>query len=319
MKTIGFPIPKKENESRRAIIPADVALLQHPDALTFERGYGEVLGYPDGDYLDAGASISTFDQLFECEVICNPKNPLPHEFDLFRDSQTLFGWIHAVQGKEMTDFLVRKQMTAIAWEDMFDKGLHVFWKNNEISGYAAIVHSFMLWGRIPNECKVAIIGRGNVARGALRALSAFGSDIFVYDRKSVGRLRTEIDHYDVVVNAVLWDVFRDDHLIYKEDLARMKPGSMIVDVSCDDHMGVETTHATTIEEPIYLIDGILHYAVDHTPALFYKSATESISKALMPFLDDLILERKNTILEEATIIRNGEIIDERVKKFQNRM
>lgn len=283
-----------------------------------KKNYGEALGYSDEDYINVGANTIPFEALFDCEIICNPKNPLAQEYGHFKQGQTLFGWIHAVQGKEMTDFLVQKNMTAIAWEDMFDRGLHIFWKNNEISGYAAIVHSFMHWGRIPFECKVAIIGRGNVARGALRALSAFGADVFVYDRKSVARLRSELDQYDVIVNAVLWDVFRDDHLIYKEDLNLMKPGSMIVDVSCDDHMGIETTHATTIENPTYTLDGILHYAVDHTPALFFKSATESISAALRPFLDDLILDNHNSILEQATIIRDGKIIDERVIKYQNR-
>jgi len=318
MKTNGFPIPQKENEKRRALIPDDVRKLQRPEALYFEKNYGEPLGYSDEDYVNAGANIAPFEALFDCDIICNPKNPIAQEYQYFKQGQTLFGWIHAVQGKEISDFLIQKDMTAIAWEDMFDRGLHVFWKNNEISGYAAIIHSFMLWGRIPSECKVGIIGRGNVARGAIRALSAFGANVFVYDRHSVSRLRSELGQYDVIVNAVLWDVFRDDHLIYREDLTHMKPGSMIVDVSCDDHMGIETSHATTIEAPTFIVDGIFHYAVDHTPTLFYKSATESISKALWPFIDDLVMGKHNPILEQATIIRNGKIIDERITRYQNR-
>jgi N5-(carboxyethyl)ornithine synthase len=98
----------------------------------------------------------------------------------------------------------------------------------------------------------------------------------------------------------------------------MKPGAMIIDISCDDYMGIETSHSTTIENPIYIVDGILHYAVDHTPALLYKTATESISAALRPFLNDLIEGNFNPVLEKATIIKNGAILDDRITCFQRR-
>ena len=93
---------------------------------------------------------------------------------------------------------------------------------------------------------------------------------------------------------------------------------MIFDISCDDYMGIETSRATTIEALTYVVDGILHYVVDHTPALLYKSATESISAALRPFLDDLIEGNCNPVLEKATIIKHGVIIDDRISRFQGR-
>ena len=87
----------------------------------------------------------------------------------------------------------------------------------------------------------------------------------------------------MIVNGVLWDVFRDDHLVYDEDLEKMKPGSMIVDISCDPHMGIESSRATTITEPVYWHKGILHYAVDHTPTLFFRSVSQSISREVVAF------------------------------------
>lgn len=128
----------------------------------------------------------------------------------------------------------------------------------------------------------------------------------------------EIWQFDIVINAVLWDVFRTDHLIYRSDLENMKPGSMIIDISCDDGMGVETSHATTIQDPVYLLDGVIHYSVDHTPALFYKSASESISAALYPFIDFIVEERYNPVLESAMCMKNGIILDDRIIRFQKR-
>ncbi len=318
MNTIGFSIPRKESEKRRAILPTDVAKLRHPESIFVEEGYGNVFGIADEEYRKLGVHVVPYAELFQHPIICNPKNPTPEEYPFFRNMQTLFGWIHAVQGRNVTDWLVNTKMTAIAWEDMFEEGLHTFWANNETSGYAAVMHSFLIFGRVPRECNVALVGRGNVARGALKILAELGAQVTVYDRKTVHRLRREVGSYDVVINAVLWDVFRTDHIVYREDLKSMKPGAMIVDISCDDGMGIETSHSTTIENPTYVVDGILHYAVDHTPALLYKTATESISAALRPFLDDLIEGNFNPILEKATVVKHGDIVDERITRFQRR-
>lgn len=318
MNTIGFIIPRMENEKRRAILPADVAKLKHPDAIFIEKGYGNVLGIDDGEYEKLGVNVVPYAEVYQQNIVCNPKNPAPEEYPFFQNGQTLFGWIHAVQGREITDLLLHRDMTAIAWEDMFDGKKHTFWKNNEIAGYAAVHHSMLIFGRDLRECNVAVIGRGNIARGAQQALTELGAKITVYNRDTVHQLRDEVGAYDVVVNAVLWDVFRTDHILYREDLKSMKPGAMIVDVSCDDYMGIETSHSTSIEEPTFVLDGILHYAVDHTPALLYKTATESISAALRPFLDDLIEGNPNPILGEATIIKDGRILDDRITRFQQR-
>lgn len=317
MKTIGFPISHKENENRRAMVPEDVKKISHPEMLYFQKGYGEALGISDKEYLNSGANVETRSSILEKNIICDPKVG-DAEYLEFLHNQTVFGWIHAVQNKEITDKLVENSLSAYAWEDMFEKGRHIFWRNNELAGEAAVMHAFQCYGRMPYETKVAVIGRGNTARGALRVLNMLGANVMQYDRRTEGLLRDEIYDYDVVVNCVLWDTSRKDHILYRDDLLRMKRNAMIIDVSCDRNGGIETSVPTSIENPIYYIDGIAHYVVDHTPSLFYKTFTYDNSKVIVPYIEALSCDEKNPVLENALIIKNGLIIDQKINEFQGR-
>ena len=178
-------------------------------------------------------------------------------------------------------------------EDMYENGRHSFWRNNEIAGEAAIMHAYMCYGKFPYNTKVAVIGRGNVARGAIKTLDYMGATVICYNRHTESLLRQEIGEFDVIVNAVLWDTKRTDHMIYREDLKRMKRNSMIIDISCDRHGGIETSEPTTIEKPTYITDGVIHYVVDHTPSLFYKTTSISISKQVCKYIDDLCCNKQN--------------------------
>ncbi|KAF0180508.1 MAG: ceo [Nitrospirae bacterium] len=318
MKTIGFVISGKENEKRRALLPEHVRRIKNRELLSFEEGYATHLGIDDSEYEALGCVIRQKPEVYDCDVICNPKAPEPDERALFSTGQTLFGWIHAVQGRIITDFLIDRQMTGIAWEDMYENGRHCFWRNNEIAGEAAVIHAMQCLGRHPQGLDVAIIGRGNCARGAYKTFSQLGANITNYDRSTEKLLRQEVDRFDVIVNAVLWDVLRKDHILYIEDLKRMRQGSLIIDISCDEHMGIESSVATTIGDPVYMRDGIMHYAVDHTPAIFYRTATEEISKVVADYIDEIAENRHGACLKKATVVERGKILDERVLKFQNR-
>lgn len=319
MKTVGFPISHKENEHRRALLPADIRKLAHPEMLVFESGYGKVLGFSDTDYLEAGANIAARDKALSMDIICDPKIGDADYLSLLKH-QTIFGWVHAVRNRDITDILVSSKLTAYAWEDMFEVGgnRHCFWRNNEIAGEAAVLHAFQCYAMMPYHAKVALIGRGNVGSGALRILTLFGVDVTVYTRQTEALLRKELPEYDVVVNAVLWDASRKDHLIYREDLKRMKPGAMIIDISCDRAGAIETSIPTTIESPTYLVDGITHYVVDHTPSLYYKTASKDISVEVAKHIDALIEGRETLVLQNAAPIRDGKIMDKRVLEFQHR-
>lgn len=318
MRRIGFVISGKENERRRAILPTHLEHVEHRSALVLEQGYGEVLGIPDSAYRAMGCSIAPREEVYRCEVICNPKAPETAEMELFGSGQTYFGWAHAVQGRAMVDFLLDREMSAIAWEDMYEGGRHSFWRNNEIAGEAAVLHAINFLGRLPSGLTAAVIGRGNCAMGAINALAKLGVSTRVYDRKTVSLLPEELDQYDLVVNAVMWDIFRSDHLLTRSDLSKMRPGSMIIDVSCDEGMGIESSRPTPIYDPVYELDGIIHYVVDHTPALYYRTATEEISRVVVRFLDKLVMAASDECLDRATVVRDGRIIDERISRFQGR-
>lgn len=319
MKTIGFPIGHKENEFRRAIVPEYIMSMKHPECLYFEQGYGDVIGVSDAEYRAVGCQICTHEETLAKDIVCDPKIGDANYLNNLHDGQIIFGWVHATQNRDITDSIITNGLTVYAWEHMFHKGRHIFWRNNELAGEAAVMHAFQCYGRMPYETKVAVIGRGNTAHGAVKVLNMLGAEVMQYDRRTEALLRDEIGKYDVIVNCVLWDIMRKDHIIYKEDLLRMKKNAMIIDVSCDRNGGVETSIPTSIEQPTYFVDGILHYVVDHTPSLFYKTFTWNNSELIYPYLEQLMLDQCDEVLTNALIIKNGVIIDQEINKFQNRI
>lgn len=319
MKTVGLPISHKENEKRRALTVDDIAKVVHKDSVFVEEGYGEVLGYTDKDYLRAGVHVVPREEVLQKDIICDPKIGDAEYLEYLR-GQIIFGWVHAVQNIDITDKIIRGGLTVFAWEDMYEDGRHSFWRNNEIAGEAAVFHAYMCHGVFPYNTKAAVLGRGNTARGAIKTLNYMGADVVQYDRRQEALFRKELPNYDVIVNGILWDTSRRDHIIYRDDLKRMRHNAMIIDISCDKHGGVETSIPTTIEEPIYVVDGITHYVVDHTPSLFWKTASEGISAEIVKFLDILIEDNAGSslVLSGCKIFEKGRILDKRIIAFRNR-
>lgn len=318
MKTIGFPISHKENENRRAVVPDDIKKLSRPDQIFIETGFGKVLGLEDDDFRAVGCNVVPHEVVLEQDVICDPKIGDADYLEKLHRGQIIFGWIHATQNRDITDKIISSGLTGYAWEHMFDNGRHTFWFNNELAGESAVIHAFQCYGRLPFGLKVAVIGNGNTARGAVRVLNMLGAHVMQYNRKTEQLLRDEIGDYDVVVNCILWDVNRKDHVVAKEDLKKMKKGAMIIDVSCDRHGGIETCVPTTIESPTYVVENVLHYAVDHTPSLFYKTFSYENSRVIMPFIEEFITEKIGKVLRDSVIIECGKIIDQEIIKYQGR-
>lgn len=317
MKNVGLPISRKENELRRALIPEHVKMMKYPEQLYFEKGYGEVLGYKDSEYAETGAKIASRDEVLDKDIICDAKIGDADYLTSLHD-QTIFGWVHLVQNRDITDKVMDGRLTTYCWEDMFDRGRHVFWRNNEMAGEAAIMHAFRCYGEMPYNTKVALIGRGNVANGALKILTCLGADVTIYNRHTEKLIHDELGRYHVIVNALLWDTSRKDHIIYREDLKRMKPNSLIIDISCDRAGAIETSIPTTIDNPVYIVDGVMHYVVDHTPSLFYKTASTGISEEVSKYLDQLVEDQPGKVLSDSVGIKNGVIIDPRIRSFQGR-
>ena len=319
LKTVGLPISHKENERRRTLVPADIEVIRHPEQIYIEDGYGDVLGYSNDDYSCQGVKIANRLEVLSKDIVADPKVG-DAEYLENLNGQTVFGWLHAVQNRDITDKMISNKLSAYAWEDMYETGRHCFWRNNEIAGEAAVFHAYMCHGVFPYNTKAAVLGRGNIARGDVKTLNFMGAEVMQYDRKTENLFRQELGRYDVVENAILWDTTRHDHIIYREDLKRMKHGAMIIDVSCDRNGGVETSIPTTIENPTYVIDGVTHYVVDHTPSLFWKTATETLSAEFVKYIDFLIENRplENPVLKLCHNFEKGVILDHRIIEFQGR-
>lgn len=316
MKKIGFLISHKNNERRRAIIPQDLKNIKHTNMLYFETGYGESVGYSDDDYAKYGVNIVSREEAMKCEVLTDVKLGDADYLELLTEPKVLFGWAHAVQGIKFTDAVLKGDHTVIAWEEIFEDGRYILYRNREVAGEAAILHGFRYSGKMPYDCKVAILGNGQTAKGALRILHGLGANVDVYARKFENLFKKKMFDYDVIVNCVMWDTNRTDRIIYKRDLKNFKKGTLIIDVSCDPYLEIETSHPTTIDDPVYTVDGVIHYAVDNTPAMYPITVTNYLSESISKLIDNVITEDYPEHLKNAIVIKDGHIVDENIKKFR---
>lgn len=311
MKTMGFLISHKSGERRRAIIPSDLEKVKNRQNLYFETGYGESIGEEDDEYRRYGVNVVSRD-----DILTDVKLGDADYLDQLEDGKILFGWAHAVQGIDFTSSVLEHDHTVIAWEEIFENGRYIFFRNREIAGEAAVMQAFQYCGKMPYDTKVAILGNGQTAKGAMRVLHGLGAQVDVYGRKLESLFRKNMYQYDVLINCVMWDTSRTDRVIYKEDLKKMKKGTLIIDVSCDPHLEIETTHATTISDPVYEVDGILHYAVDNTPAMYPITVTRVLSSGISRFIDCILEGEYPETLKNAVVIENGYIKDERIRTFR---
>lgn len=316
MKTIGFVTSNKAMERRRAVLPHNLLAAEHPEQFFLECGYGEVLRIEDEAYRTAGANIVPRRKAMHCDIVCDVKIGDADYLHELPPGRVLFGWAHAVQKTEFTLQAMRGRHTVIAWEEMDDMGRNIFYRNREIAGEAAILQAFLHFGKMPYDCRVAILGRGNTAKGAMRILVGLGAKVDMYGRQQERLFLKNMRGYDVLVNCVMWDVGRSDKLIAKEDLARLKKGTMIIDVSCDGALAIETSRPVPITDPVYEVDGILHYAVDNTPALFPYTASKEISGQVCALADFLVAGQTSKLIEKATVICDGTIVSEAVMAFR---
>lgn len=180
MKTIGFLISHKNNEARRALMPNDLAEITHVDQLYFETGYGASVGCTDGEYEAAGAHIVSRKQALTCDIIVDVKLGDADYLAELSKEKVLVGWAHAAQQIEFTNAAIADDHTVVAWEEMFEDGRYIFYRNREIAGEAGVLQAYQYAGKMPYETKVAVLGNGQTAKGALRILHGLGADVDVY-------------------------------------------------------------------------------------------------------------------------------------------
>ena len=290
--------------------------IKFPERLYFEQGYGEALGIADEEYTAHGVHMVSRERALECEAIVDVKLGDADYFDQITEGKLLIGWAHAVQDIRFTDAVLAGNHTVIAWEEMFQGGRYIFYRNREVAGEAAVLQAYQHVGKMPYETKVAILGNGHTAKGAMRILHGLGAEVDVFGRRLESLFREKMTDYDVLVNCVMWDTKRTDRIIYKEDLKRLKKGAMIIDVSCDPELEIETSRPSTIDNPVYTVDGIIHYTVDNTPAMFPHTVTKVLSEGFWSMLDDLTEGNWSDMVKEAVVIESGRIIDPHITEFR---
>ena len=316
MKSIGFVISYKNNELRRALLPEDLVNVTHYRKVFIETGYGATVGHKDKDYRDYGVHIVSREEALKCDIITDVKLGDADFLGEIENGKTLFGWAHAVQMTDFTEACIRGGHSVIAWEEIYEDGRYIFYRNREVAGEAAILHGFRHCGKMPYDANVAILGNGQTAKGALRILHGLGAKVDVYGRKFEKLFRMKMYEYDVLVNCVMWDTSRTDRIIYRKDLKKMKPGTLIIDVTCNQSLEIETSHPTTIDDPVYEVDGIIHYAVDNTPAMYPKTVSKIISEGVSKLIDPLVEGKLPDHVKPAVVIKAGKVIQDEIIKFR---
>lgn len=319
MKTIGFIISHKNGERRRALLPNDIERqVRHKDKLYIETGYGTSVGISDELYSKAGCKIVSRQEAMSCDVICDVKLGDADYLDEIPDGKIMYGWAHAVQNIGFTTQMIEHHHTVIAWEEIFEDGRYLLYRNREIAGEAAVMHGFRYCGKMPYDTRVAILGNGQTAKGAMRVLHGLGANVDVYGRKLESLFRKKMYDYDVLINCIMWDTRRTDRIIYRDDLKKMKQGTLIIDVSCDPYLEIETSHPTTIDNPVYEVDGVIHYTVDNTPAMFPITVTKILSEGLAGKIDEVVEWKLGKAQKDAMVIENGIVKSPEITQFRAR-
>ncbi len=320
---IGVPKEIKKEEYRVGVIPSGARELKSAGHMVLvEKGAGEGSGFSDSEYLDADADIVEKRVLFEkSDLIIKVKEPLPAEYDLLKRGQAVFTYLHLAPNRELTEFLLQKEITAIGYETLEKDGrLPLLSPMSEIAGrmapimgayYLQISHggSGVLAGGVAGvkPAKVLILGAGVVGSNAARVSVGLGMDTVVInkgaeklqklDEMFMGRVHTlpftmhdvavEIRDADIVIGAVLIPGARTPVLISREMLRTMKRGAVIVDVSVDQGGCADTSRPTTHDNPVYSVDGVVHYAVANMPGAYPRTSTLALTNATLPYIRTL--------------------------------
>jgi alanine dehydrogenase len=319
---VGVPKEIKDMEGRVSMQPDGVAELVHSGhEVLIQAGAGKGAGFSDEEYEEAGGRVADGpDEVFEtADLIVKVKEPVPEEYDRFREGQQLFTYLHLAADKGLTEFLIERKINSIAYEtvEASDGSLPLLTPMSAVAGrmsvQAAAHHlespqggAGLLLGGVPGTpaAKVTIIGGGVVGTEAakialgMRALVsvldispkrlAYLSDIFEgrADLVIPNRARTAayVRQADVVIGAVLVHGAKAPKLVTREMVASMRPGSVVADVAIDQGGCIETARPTTHSDPTYVEEGVVHYCVANIPGAVARTSTLALTSATLPYL-----------------------------------
>ncbi|HEX3700128.1 MAG TPA: alanine dehydrogenase [Phenylobacterium sp.] len=347
---VGVPREIKPDEYRVGLTPTAVReYVTKGHEVVVEKAAGAGAGYPDQAYVRAGAKIlPDADAVFaEAELIIKVKEPQPPEWARLTPKHILFTYLHLAPDPEQTEGLLKSGCAAIAYETVTDDagGLPLLAPMSEVAGRIAVFSAGetllkhnggmgLLLSGVPGvpPARIVVLGGGVVGMNAARMAAGLGAEVVIVER-SIPRMRylddifsgrvltrystldaveEEILKADVVVGAVLTAGAAAPKLVRKEHLKRMKPGSVLVDVSIDQGGCFETSRPTTHMDPTYTIDGVVHYCVANMPGAAPRTSSEALVHATLPFglqLADKGLDalKKNKHLARGLNVLKGEL------------
>lgn len=318
---IGIPKEIKNNENRVGMTPAGVAeLIRHGHTVVVQHTAGENSGFSDEQYTKVGAQIlPDIESVYrEAEMIIKVKEPIKQEYKLIKKDQLVYTYFHFACNRELTDAMIESGAVCLAYEtvETADHRLPLLIPMSEVAGRMATLNGAYylqktkggkgkLISGVPgvDRTNVLVLGGGTVGEAAARMAAGLGADVWITDI-SLPRLRQlemelpvnihtlystdhnireKLPYMDIVVGSVLVPGDKAPHLITRDMLKLMEPGSVLVDVAIDQGGCFETSHPTTHSEPVYMMDGIVHYAVANIPGAVPNTSTLALTNATLRY------------------------------------
>ncbi len=327
----------KSGESRVVLTPNEVKQLSRKGhSVLVEKDAGLQAGFPDPSYLKAGAEIvqrakEIFDQ---ADLVVKVKEVSPEEYSLLQPGQIVFSCLHPAANKEEVDALLEKEVVAITAEDTHRFGS----PNCEVAGKlgALMGIQYLLTpnggsgklvggiGGVPG-IQALVLGGGIVGKSAVDILASLRAQVRLLDI-NIGVLREAqflfpknvttgfsnqetireiLPQVDLVINCVKWPKQRTDHLITREMIGTMQKGSVIVDISADVGGAIETYRPTTFEEPVYTVDGVIHFGVDNIPGAVPNTASIAYAASVFPYIQSIADKGVEQALRDDEYLRGG--------------
>lgn len=333
----------KEEENRVSMTPAGVEIMKRKGhTVLVERNAGTGSGFEDANYVEAGAQVvETPREVFDrAEMIMHVKEPLPSEYGLIREDHIIFTYLHLAAAEKLTRILIESNSINIAYETIqrSDGSLPLLIPMSEVAGRMAIQQGAkylemaqggdgVLLGGVPgvDPGMVLVIGGGIVGTNAARMACGLGAKVYLLDvnldrlrhlsdvmpancfllMSSPATIRELITRADVVVGAVLIPGAKTPKLITQDMLKTMKKGAVLVDVAIDQGGCFETSRPTTHSDPIFMVDGIVHYCVANMPGAVPKTSTLALTNATLPYALEIANKGWKRAMVENPDIRPG--------------
>ena len=348
---IGIPKEIKNNENRVGMTPAGVAeFVKHGHTVYVQHTAGEGSGFCDEEYVKAGAQIlQSMEFVYqEAEMIVKVKEPIEPEYPLVRAGQLLFTYFHFACERELTDAMIRSSAVCLAYEtvQLPNGSLPLLLPMSEVAGRMATLNGAYylqktkggkgkLISGVPGvrPTRVLVLGGGVVGEAAARMAAGMGAEVTITDislprlrqldlelpanvhtlYSSEHNIRQELPTVDIVIGSVLVPGDKTPHLITRDMLSLMEPGTVLVDVAIDQGGCFETSRPTTHSEPVYDVDGIVHYCVANIPGAVPHTSTIALTNATLRYALALADKGwKRACLEDVALARGLNIVEGKV-------